>query len=182
MCWLLVQVFQLFVQFKTTTKSHVSYAFLYPFSSVAISPQNNDFLKFYTSKLYGLTGMGYISLRHIPVICSKISQRLMSWFFFFFFLKQINYGGELGLKIHPFLTWIFAAECNNGEREDSLWMLILFTYPITIQYSFIAECQGYCTRHISWCQVLSLIDANYKMKRYVKVLSIWVTHFAYIFT
>ena len=36
------------------------------------------------------------------------------------FFKQINYGGELGLKIHTFLTWIFAAECNNGEREDSL--------------------------------------------------------------
>ena len=39
---------------------------------------------------------------------------------FFNFFKQINYGGELELKIHPFLTWIFAAECNNGEREDSL--------------------------------------------------------------
>ena len=46
-----------FAQFKTTTKSHENYVFLYPFSSMAIYPQNNDFFKFYTGKLYGSTGM-----------------------------------------------------------------------------------------------------------------------------
>ena len=56
--WLLVQqFFSLFAQFKTTTKSHVNYVFLYPFSSMAISPQNNEKTVFYTGKLYGLTGM-----------------------------------------------------------------------------------------------------------------------------
>ena len=46
-----------FAQFKTTTKSHENYVFLYPFSSMAISPQNNEKHVFYTGKLYGLTGM-----------------------------------------------------------------------------------------------------------------------------
>ena len=50
-------VFNLFAQFKTTTKAHENYVFLYPFSNMALSPQNEDFLKFYTSKLHGLTGM-----------------------------------------------------------------------------------------------------------------------------
>ena len=46
-----------FAQFKTTTKFHENYVFLYPFSSMAISPQNNEKHVFYTGKLYGLTGM-----------------------------------------------------------------------------------------------------------------------------
>ena len=59
-CWLLIwQFFNLFAQFKTTTKSRENYVFLYPFSNMAISPQNNDKTVFYTSKLYGLTGMVY---------------------------------------------------------------------------------------------------------------------------
>ena len=38
-CWLLIQhVFSLFAQFKTTTKLHENYVFLYPFSNMAISP------------------------------------------------------------------------------------------------------------------------------------------------
>jgi len=38
-CHLLIwQFFSLLAQFKTTTKSHESYVFLYPFSSMAISP------------------------------------------------------------------------------------------------------------------------------------------------
>ena len=32
----------LFAQFKTTIKTHENYVFLYPFSSMVISPQNND--------------------------------------------------------------------------------------------------------------------------------------------
>ena len=48
----------LFSQFRTATKSHENCVFLYPFSSMAISLQNNDFYLFYTGKLYGLTGMG----------------------------------------------------------------------------------------------------------------------------
>ena len=61
MCWLLVwQFFSLFAQFKTTTKSHGNYVFLYSFSRMAISPQNNEETVFYTGKLYGLTGMIYI--------------------------------------------------------------------------------------------------------------------------
>ena len=57
-CWLLIQqFFNLFAQFKTTTKSHENCLFLYPFSSMAISPQINEKNVFYTSKLYGLTGM-----------------------------------------------------------------------------------------------------------------------------
>ena len=51
------QFFSIFAQFKTTTKSHENYVFLYPFSSMAISPQNNEKIVFYTGKLYGLTGM-----------------------------------------------------------------------------------------------------------------------------
>ena len=35
-------VFSLFVQFKTTLKSHENYVFLDPFSSMAIFPQNNE--------------------------------------------------------------------------------------------------------------------------------------------
>ena len=46
-----------FAQLKTTAKSHENYAFLYPFSNMAISPQNNEKNVFYTGKLYGLTGM-----------------------------------------------------------------------------------------------------------------------------
>ena len=43
MCRLLVrQFFSLFAQFKTTTKSHENYVFLYQFSNMAISPQNNE--------------------------------------------------------------------------------------------------------------------------------------------
>ena len=39
MCQLLVQqFFNLFAQFKTTTKSHKNYVFLYPCSNMAISP------------------------------------------------------------------------------------------------------------------------------------------------
>ena len=58
MCQLLVRLFfSLFAQFKTTTKSHENYVFLYPFSNTAISPQNNEKPVLYTGKLYGLTGM-----------------------------------------------------------------------------------------------------------------------------
>ena len=47
------------------TKSHQNYVFLYPFSNMAISPQNNGGggggrgggEVFYTGKLYGLIGM-----------------------------------------------------------------------------------------------------------------------------
>ena len=40
MCWLLIQqFFSIFAWFKTTTKSHENYVSLYPFSSMAISPQ-----------------------------------------------------------------------------------------------------------------------------------------------
>ena len=43
-CRLLIQqFFSLFAQFKTTTKSHENYVFLYPFSSMAISPPNKKF-------------------------------------------------------------------------------------------------------------------------------------------
>ena len=57
-CQLFIQqFFSLFAQFKTTTKSHENYVFLHPFSSMAISPWNNEKTVFYTGKLYGLTGM-----------------------------------------------------------------------------------------------------------------------------
>ena len=46
-----------FSLFKTKTKFHENYVFRYPFSSMAISPQNSDNKKNYTGKLYGLTGM-----------------------------------------------------------------------------------------------------------------------------
>ena len=36
---------------------HRLLVFLYPFSSMAISPQNNEKNVFYAGKLYGLTGM-----------------------------------------------------------------------------------------------------------------------------
>ena len=49
------QFFSLFAQFKTT-KSHENYVFLYPFSNMTISPQNNDFF-FLILVNYGLTGM-----------------------------------------------------------------------------------------------------------------------------
>ena len=42
---------------KQQQKSHENYVFLYPFSSLAISTQNDE-RKFYTGKLCGLTGMG----------------------------------------------------------------------------------------------------------------------------
>ena len=59
-CQLLIQqFFSLFAQFKTKTKSHENYVFLYPFSNMAISPQNKEENLFYSSKLYGLTGMMY---------------------------------------------------------------------------------------------------------------------------
>ena len=46
-CRLLVQqFFNLFSQFKTTTKSHENYVLLYPFSNMAISPQNYEKLYF----------------------------------------------------------------------------------------------------------------------------------------
>ena len=35
----------------------IKIVFLYPFSGMAISPQNNEKNVFYTGKLYGLTGM-----------------------------------------------------------------------------------------------------------------------------
>ena len=58
MCQLLIQqFFSLFAQFKTITKSHENYVFLYPFYIMAISPQINEKSVFYTGKLYGLTGM-----------------------------------------------------------------------------------------------------------------------------
>ena len=57
MCQLLVQqFFSLFAQLKTT-KSHENYVFLYPFSNMTTSPQNNEKNVFYTGKLYGLTDM-----------------------------------------------------------------------------------------------------------------------------
>ena len=51
--------FSVFTQFKTTTKSHENYVFLYPFSCIhsPSPPPKGDFLIFYTGKLYGLTGM-----------------------------------------------------------------------------------------------------------------------------
>ena len=54
---LVQQFFSLFAHFKITTKSHENYVFLYPFSNMAISAQNNEKNVFYTGKLYGLTGM-----------------------------------------------------------------------------------------------------------------------------
>ena len=60
MCRLLVQqFFNLFAQFKTTTKSQENYVFLYPFSNKAISPENNEQTVFYTGKLYGLAGVAF---------------------------------------------------------------------------------------------------------------------------
>ena len=45
---MLVQYFfKLFAQFKTATKSYENYIFLYPFSNMAISPQNNGGKKLY---------------------------------------------------------------------------------------------------------------------------------------
>ena len=45
--WLLIwQFFNHFAQFKTTTKSHENYVFLYPFSSMAISPRIMIFFYF----------------------------------------------------------------------------------------------------------------------------------------
>ena len=63
-------VFNLFAQFKTT-KSHENYAFLYPFFSKAISPPplQNVKTEFYTSKLYGLTGMDCCSQTGIIHSC-----------------------------------------------------------------------------------------------------------------
>ena len=57
---LVQQFFSLFAQFK----SHENYVFLYLFSSMAISPQNNEETVFYTGKLYGLTGMLNILSQH----------------------------------------------------------------------------------------------------------------------
>ena len=54
----LLEFFSLFDQFKTATKFHENYIFLYPFSNMAISPQNNEKTVFYASKPCGLTGMG----------------------------------------------------------------------------------------------------------------------------
>ena len=46
-CQLLIQqFFRLFASFKTT-KSHENYVFLYPFSSMVISAQNNDFFIYF---------------------------------------------------------------------------------------------------------------------------------------
>ena len=73
LCQLLVQpFFNLFAQFKTTTKSHKKYVFLYPFSNMAISPQNNEKSVFYTGKLYGLTGM-----RLLMVDCLVLQQPIV---------------------------------------------------------------------------------------------------------
>ena len=57
--------FSIFLLFKnkTTTKSHENYVFLYPFSGMAITPQNKNKNVFYTSKLYGLAGMQTHSLK-----------------------------------------------------------------------------------------------------------------------
>ena len=70
------QFFSLFAQFKTT-KSHENYVFLYPFSNMAISPQNNQKTVFYTGKLYGLTGMQYLQYGsnmalHFTSACTRI--------------------------------------------------------------------------------------------------------------
>ena len=62
-CCLFKKKMCLFAPFYTTTKSHETYVFLYPFSNMAISPQNNEKNVFYTGKLYGLTGMG------VSVVC-----------------------------------------------------------------------------------------------------------------
>ena len=51
------QSFNRFAQFKTKNPLSPNYVFLYPLSSMAISPQNNEKTVFYTGKLYGLTGM-----------------------------------------------------------------------------------------------------------------------------
>ena len=73
---LIRQFFSLFAQFKTTTKSHENYVFLYLLSNMAISPQNNERKKpvFYTGKLYGLTGMCYynISVTAVKLTTSKL--------------------------------------------------------------------------------------------------------------
>ena len=50
-------VFNLFAQFITTTKSHENCVFLYSFSNMAIPPKKIMKTVFYTGKLYGLTGM-----------------------------------------------------------------------------------------------------------------------------
>ena len=57
-CWLLIQqFFNLFAQFKTTTKSHKNDVFLYLFSICPPPPPQKKHPVFYASKLYGLTGM-----------------------------------------------------------------------------------------------------------------------------
>ena len=58
----------LFAQFKTTTKSQANYVFLYPFSNMAISSHNNAKTVFYTSKLYGLTGMHARTHAHTHIV------------------------------------------------------------------------------------------------------------------
>ena len=79
MCWLLVRQFViLFAQLKTTAKSHENDVFPYPFSNMAISPQNNEKKRvFYTGKLYGLTWQGWFWLQVILVfkmVCNCSTQ------------------------------------------------------------------------------------------------------------
>ena len=60
-CCLFTSFSIFFAQCKTTTKSHENYVFLYPFSSMAISPPNNEKNIFYTGKLYSAIQAGLLT-------------------------------------------------------------------------------------------------------------------------
>ena len=80
--------FSIFLLSLKQQQNLIKIVFLYPFSSLAISPQNNEFFKFYTSKLYGFTGMIFIEFNTISALASARIAGLISWLFTWVFVTS----------------------------------------------------------------------------------------------
>ena len=109
------QFFNLFAQFKTTTKSHENYVFLYPFSNMAISPQIMIFKIFIQVNCMGwqvwLINMGIWRERSKIKVISKTGLPL-GYVLLFSFLKFLaeNVGSLISVRLeevqeqcYPFL-------------------------------------------------------------------------------
>ena len=129
------QFFSLLAQFKTATKSHESYVFLYPFSNMVISPQNNGGKKEY----------------FIPVNCmgwqvchaSYLITQVFTYIYMYAFVMPSIF------QFQSIVSWERFQE-NNGFEHNRVLLLCLFTLDRCFwliwshRFSYNLFCPGIC--------------------------------------
>ena len=127
----------LFAQFKTTTKSHENYVFLYPFSSMAISHQFFFFFKKYYILVNWMGwqvcqwGMGGTGVRVLAGLKGYVS-----WFqsLFVLYRQDLRLGyGHLKAAWNWFWGWCLVSGTSHWQAA---WDQVAFSYAETGMFSF----------------------------------------------